>query len=85
MKFFPSHREIDAKREYTIYTYLNAINNNSTVESYGIPSVYYYGYWSKRGHTMMAITLMDSGLISKYENGRFNAVDLLIMFQGFVS
>lgn len=84
MKFFPSHREKDANKEYAIYTYLNAINNTN-VQCNGVATVYYYGHWRKHDHTIMAITLMESGFINKYESGDFNAVDLLIMFQGFVS
>lgn len=65
-----------------MYTYLNAINNE-TVERYGIPSVYYYGVWNN--HYLMAITLLDSEFKRHADAGKLNELDLLIICREFVS
>lgn len=79
MKFTRSDDNEDIANEYKMYTYLNAINN-STVESYGIPSVYFYGSW--RDYVLMAISLIDPNFNNNY---RFYDVDILIVFREFVS
>lgn len=84
MKFTDSSENFaieNAAREYTVYSYLNAIHNNdSNIEIYGIPSVYYYGRWD--GFILMALTLLDATLKEKPES---NVLDVLIIFREFVS
>lgn len=82
MKFTPLIHEEKAKREYEIYTYLNAIDN-PIVEEYGIPSVYYYDTW--KTYTLIVITLFDPGFELRVRFGRINNLDLLIMCREFVS
>lgn len=82
MKFTPLKDGTNAEREYEAYTYLDAINNTD-VEQYGIPAVYYYGTWD--GYILMAITLLDSN----YEGGRrierkLNDIDIMILARDFV-
>lgn len=79
MKFVSSEHHKEVANEYKMYTYLNAINN-STVESYGVPAVYYYGTWYD--YILMAITLLDPKFNNNY---RFYDVDILIVFREFVS
>lgn len=83
MKFTPEYNKHHAQEEYQMYTYLGAIQNSS-VEAFGIPSVYYYGQWQDL--YLMAITLLDS---QSYEmsgdDGIVNQVDVLIVFREFVS
>lgn len=71
-----------AENEYKMYSYLNAINN-STIETYGIPSVYYYGRWE--GYILMAITLLDSPVKVSFKSDEINELDVLIIFREFVS
>lgn len=82
MKFTELKNEDEAKQEYKIYTYLNAINNPNT-EAYGVPTIYYYGTWND--HVMMAMTLLDSEFHKRFDGGKFNEIDLLITFREFVS
>lgn len=82
MKFTHIDLKETAEKEYKIYSYLNAINN-STVEAYGIPSIYYYGTW--KDHVMMAMTLLDAPLDKKMKQQQLNEVDLMIVFQQVVS
>lgn len=80
MKFTCLHKS--ARKEYKIYTYLNALNNPG-VQSYGIPTVYYYGKWNKL--IILAMTLLDSSFQKKIEDGELNELDLMILFREFVS
>lgn len=82
MKFTPINVEIFASEEFKIYSYLNAINNTD-VERYGIPSVYYYGKWNN--YILMGITLLDAKFNKCFECGLFNGADALILMQQFVS
>lgn len=82
MKFTPSKFEKSALDEYEIYTYLNAINNTS-VEMYGIPSVYYFGRWND--YVLMAITLLDTKFDKVFSSEKIIELDVLIMFREFVS
>lgn len=77
MKFTPRTDQHYAEHEYKMYTCLDAINN-SKVEAFGIPAVYYYGQW--KGHTLMAITLLDT----EPPNHQLNEADILILFLEFV-
>lgn len=82
MKFTPSHDENFAIREYEMYTYLNAIDNE-TVEVYGIPSVYYFGKWNN--YVLMGISLLDTTSDRIFKTNKINELDILIMFREFVS
>lgn len=82
MKFTLSVNTENAMKEYEIYTYLNAINN-ADVERYGIPAVYFYGTWDV--YVMMAITLLDAAFNVTAKKGEINELDILIIFQEFVS
>lgn len=82
MKFTPVEHEFYAKHEYEIYACLDAINNTK-IEAFGIPSVYYYGRWN--GHILMAITLLDTKLNAEQSDHQLNEADILIIFLEFVS
>lgn len=82
MKFTPSNRKARAQKEYEIYTYLDAIDNE-ICEQYGIPCVYYYAPWDD--YIIMAITLLDEKFENRVRNGVLNEVDLLIICREFVS
>lgn len=82
MKFTPYNKRSSAEREYKIYTYLNAIDNR-TIEWYGIPSIHYYGRWNN--FIMMAMNLFDSEFHKRTKRGTITELDLLILFQEFVS
>lgn len=71
-----------AEREFEIYTYLNAINNTD-VERYGIPAVYYFGTW--HDHVLMAITLLDSKFNECHRSRSFTEADILLIAREFVS
>lgn len=87
MKFTDSSKELgieNAAREYAIYSYLNAIyNNDSSIEIYGIPSVYYYGRWER--FILMALTLLDTTVKVRSISNESHVVDILIIFREFVS
>lgn len=80
MKFTEENYKYEAAKEYKMYTYLHAINNE-LVEQYGIPTVYYFGKWAN--FFLMAITLLDTSVKSII--GNVNELDGLIMFRDFVS
>lgn len=84
MKFTLPDDEIEAVHEYAIYTYLDAVNNTG-VESYGIPSVYYYGRWDNC--VMMALTLLDTQFseLCKSKEKKLTDLDILILIREFVS
>lgn len=82
MKVTLPNDRVDAKHEYEIYSYLHAINN-SAIEAYGIPSVYYYGHWN--GCYLIAITLMDTKFNERCQLRYVNEVDILIISREFVS
>lgn len=82
MKFTSSEYEAEATREFEIYSYLNAVKNSS-VEAFGIPTVYYCGRWN--GYFLMAITSLDSEIQKKSNEGKVNNVDVMIIFREFVS
>lgn len=79
MKF--TKNEFQAKNEYKMYVYLNAINNQSS-QAYGVSTIYYFGMWNN--HFIMAMTLLDSESGEKFEKGHFNKIDLLIKLREFV-
>ncbi|XP_031628619.1 uncharacterized protein LOC116344287 [Contarinia nasturtii] len=84
MKFSPTFKE-DIENEYAMYTYLGAINN-STVENYGIPTVYYYGKWEDC--SMIAITPLDPQFNQIEENpekrSSLTDVDIFIICREYV-
>lgn len=71
-----------AEREFEIYTYLNAINNTD-IERFGIPAVYYFGTW--HDHILMAITLLDSKFNECHRSRTLKEIDILIVAREFVS
>lgn len=80
MKFSPVERSIrNSRREYEIYTYLNAIDDPN-IEIYGIPTIYYYGTWNNE-YTMMAKTLLDTEFEKKVDARQIPE----LQFQKFVS
>lgn len=84
MKYTPSESSDMIIREYEMYSYLNAVNNES-VEVYGIPAVFYYGRWEDRNrekYHLLAITLLESEF-AKIKNQK--DIDLLILVREFVS
>lgn len=81
MKFTLPQRTFGAEHEREMYGYLNAIHNTN-VESYGIPTVYYYGRWGK--YHLMAVTLLDPVFNKKIESREVNYLDLLIISREFV-
>lgn len=82
MKFIPPRNKEFAKMEFTIYTCLNAINNQY-VERCGIPAVYYWG--SYQNYTMIGMTLLDVGFHDTFQTFQFNVIDILVAFREFVS
>lgn len=86
MKFTPSESSNFAKKEYEMYSYLNAINRPE-VEAYGIPAVYYYGEWdrNKEKYHLLAITLLDLEFYKRAKDHKVSDIDLLILSRGFVS
>lgn len=82
MKFTPASLHLNAEHEYRIYTWLGAINNTE-VEKFGIPSVYWYGWWNN--HVLMAMTLLDSEFHTRCKKNQVTDVDILIVFREFVN
>lgn len=82
MKFSPHWSSDNAKTEYEMYTYLNAINRPD-IKINGIPTIYYYGHWNN--YTIMAMTLLDSEYQKKVENFNINKSDLFIILREYVS
>lgn len=82
MKFTSSEGKREAKREYEIYSYLDAINNTA-IERHGIPSVYYFGEWDD--YILMAITLLDPVFTTKINTKDIDETDVLIISREFVS
>lgn len=79
-----------AKREYEMYTYLDAIDKPE-IENLGFCSIYYFGKWND-DYMLMAMTLLTDGdLDDKAEEGFFKdsienqAINSLILFRNFVS
>lgn len=83
MKFTISSQSNMASREYEMYTYLHAINNE-TVEAYGIPAIYYFGPCLNGNFIVMGMTLLDSAFQEQIKKG-FSEIDVLMIFREFVS
>lgn len=82
MKFTIPEDDDNGLHEYEMYKYLDAINNTK-IEAYGIPCIYYYGQWNNC--VLIAMTLLDTKFNIKCENLQVNEVDILIIFREFVS
>lgn len=70
------------RKEYKMYTYLNAINNPNVMAD-GISSIYYFGIWNN--HTMMGMTLHDTKSMKDIYDGAVGESHFLIIFREFVS
>lgn len=86
MKFTTPEKEYLADKEYEMYSYLGAINDTN-VERYGIPVVYYYGKCSQTGLILMAVSLLDQDITDlAFSKQLFeNDVNFLILLRNFVS
>lgn len=82
MKFTPGDLHLYAEHEYEIYTWLGAVNDTK-IEAYGVPCVYFYSWWNK--HVLTAITLLDSEFHKRCEPIQMTEADILIVFRDFVS
>lgn len=81
IKFTPIEEKKHAFKEYEIYTYLWAIDN-PIAESFGIPTVYYFG--SRSDYVLMAITLLEPTFHQKSRKFELTLGDVLITFREFV-
>lgn len=86
MKFTMAEKKYLADQEYQMYSYLGAINDTN-VERYGIPVVYYYGNWNQTGLILMAVSLLDQDIEDLVISKRLfeNDVNILILLRDFVS
>lgn len=82
MKFTMSCLGADAEHEFEIYSYLDAINNTE-IEKYGIPCVYYYGEWEEC--QMIGMTLLNPEFNKRYAHLNVNDIDVLVLCREFVS
>lgn len=82
MKFTLPCPGADAKHEYEIYSYLGAINNTN-IENYGIPCIYYYGQWEEC--QMIGMSLLNPEFNIRYKSLKVNDLDVLILCREFVS
>lgn len=84
MKFTPVANKKAADEEYEMFSYLHAINN-SEVEKYGIPAVYYYGEWEEL--IMMGFSLLEYDLNELVVSEQFfeSDVNALLVLRDFVS
>lgn len=90
MKFVKKEIEHEARKEYEMYTYLNAINNPK-VEKYGIAAVYHYNEnWN--GYILMILSHFgDGNLQTRARENYFDHlktyrnINTLIVFRDFVS
>lgn len=90
MKFVKLEHIDEAKREYEIYSYLNAVDNAKECERFGIPNVYYYHEWKE--HMIIVLSYFNGGdLIDVHTKGHFletfgnQCINSLILFREFVS
>lgn len=93
MKFSAMKHKNETDREYEMYSYLNAIDNEN-VEQFGLCNVYYYGDWKSEWHTefkLVILTFLRGNLgrparagYFKSANGK-NGLNTLILFRDFVS
>lgn len=90
LKFMKMANEEDAKREYEMYSYLDAIDKPE-IEKLGFCSIYYFGKWNE-DYMLMAMSLLTDGdLDDKAREGFLDdsvenqAINSLILFRNFVS
>lgn len=81
MKFISFEFEDKAAHEYSVYTCLGSIDNTQK-NAFGIPSVYYYGWWKE--YIMLATTLLDVESNRRIKNFQLNELDILIIFRELV-
>lgn len=82
MKFTLTVAGLDARHEYEIYSYLGAINNTK-IEEYGLPCIYYYGQWE--GCQMIGMSLLHPEFNNRFKGLTVNDLDVLILCREFVS
>lgn len=82
MKFTLTIPGLDARHEYEIYSYLGAINNTK-IEEYGLPCIYYYGQWEEC--QMIGMSLLNPEFNKQYKGLIVNDLDVLILCREFVS
>lgn len=82
MKFTLPSPGADAKHEFKIYSYLDAINRTE-VEKYGIPCILYYGQY--QDCQMLGMSLLDPEFNKRYKNLNVTDIDVLILCREFVS
>lgn len=90
LKFMKMANEQDAKKEYEMYSYLDAIDKPE-IEKLGFCSIYYFGKWNE-DYMLMAMSLLTDGdLDDKASEGYLDdsvgnqAINSLILFRNFVS
>lgn len=81
IKFINKKNMVNAKREYEMYSYLNAIDNPN-VEKYGISAVYYYGEWND--FIVTAFTELKETLDQRIESSGIHDEDILLLLRHFV-
>lgn len=89
MKFTPKAHENKSEREFEMYSYLNAIDDEN-VEKLGFATVHYYQEWNNE-YMVMVFSRFEEDLIDAFNRGCFNytskqgAANGLILFRNFVS
>lgn len=93
MKFSAIEHQNESDREYEMYSYLSAIDNE-TVERFGLCNIYYYGDWKSKWNKefkLMIFTYLSGSLGRPARAGFFdssignNGINTLILFRDFVS
>lgn len=93
MKFTTIKNRDESDREFEIYSYLDAIDNE-LVEQFGICNIYYYGDWTSEWNTkfkLMIFTYLSGNLAWPARQDYFNSsigkngLNTLILFRDFVS
>lgn len=93
MKFTTIKDQDESDREFEIYSYLGAIDNE-LVEQFGLCNIYYYGDWTSEWNTkfkLMIFTYLSGNLGWPARHDYFNSsigdngLNTLILFRDFVS
>lgn len=93
MKFSAMENKNESDREYEMYSYLGAIDNES-VEQFGLCNIYYYGDWKNEWDIefkLIIFTYLSGNLGQWARAGYFNSaigkngLNTLILFRDFVS
>lgn len=82
MKFISFDFKDQAENEIYTYMALGAWNNTA-IESYGIPTLYYSGIW--KNYYILALTLLDQDFEQVRKAGQLTAIDKLLVFREMVS